>query len=130
MPYARNAADGTGVYYEDAGGSGPAVILYGGILDSVAIVRESSIAAALSGDEFRLVFADHRGLGRSDKPHDVAAYAMPLRVADAVAILDDLRIERVHIVGGSYGGRLGFGIGEHAPTRVRSARGTSTMTRR
>lgn len=122
MPYARNAMDGTRVYFEDDGGEGTAVMLYGGILDSVDLVRGSSIAQALQAlpDEFRLIYADHRGLGRSDKPHDVEAYAMTLRVADAVAILDELGIDRAHFIGTSYGGRLCFGIGEHATDRVLS----------
>jgi pimeloyl-ACP methyl ester carboxylesterase len=45
---------------------------------------------------------------------------MPRRVADVVAVLDALGIERANIVGLSGGGRLAFGIGEHAPERVRS----------
>jgi pimeloyl-ACP methyl ester carboxylesterase len=45
---------------------------------------------------------------------------MRLRVADAVGVLDELGIERAHFVGTSWGGRLGFGIGEHAPERVLS----------
>ena len=45
---------------------------------------------------------------------------MRTRVADVVAVLDDLAIERAHIVGLSWGGRLAFGIGEHASERVRS----------
>jgi pimeloyl-ACP methyl ester carboxylesterase len=59
-------------------------------------------------------------LGRSAKPHDPEAYAMPLRVGDAVAVLDELGVARAHFVGASWGGRLGFGIGEHAPNRVLS----------
>ena len=70
------------------------------------------------GEEFRLVYADHRGLGRSDKPHAADAYAMPLQAADAVAVLDALDLDRAHFAGSSYGGRLCFGIGEHAPERV------------
>ena len=122
MPYTKNSRDGTRIYFEDDGGKGNAVILYGGILDPVDLVRDSDIAKALQGlpDEFRLIFADHRGLGRSDKPHEEEAYYMPLRVADTVAILDYLRIERAHFIGTSYGGRLCFGIGEHAPERVLS----------
>jgi pimeloyl-ACP methyl ester carboxylesterase len=34
--------------------------------------------------------------------------------------LDELSIERAHFVGMSWGGRLGFGIGEHAQERVLS----------
>ena len=45
---------------------------------------------------------------------------MPLRVADVVAVLDELGIERAHVIGLSWGGRLAFGIGEYAPERARS----------
>jgi pimeloyl-ACP methyl ester carboxylesterase len=98
------------------------VVLYGGIPDSVELVRREPIPLALQAlaGEFRLVYADHRGLGRSDKPHDVASYAMPLQALDAAAILDELEIERAHFAGASYGGRLCFGIGEHAADRMLS----------
>ena len=78
------------------------------------------IAQELPAEEFRPIYVDHRGLGRSDKPHDPAAYVMAMRVEDAVAVLDELGIERAHFVGMSWGGRLGFGIGEHASERVLS----------
>lgn len=120
MPYATNARDGSRVYFEDNGGAGAPVVLHGGLLDSVADLRESAFAHALPGSGFRLVYVDHRGLGSSDKPHEREGYAMPLRVADAVAVLDQLGIEQAHFIGQSWGGRLGFGIGEHAPQRVRS----------
>ena len=123
MPYARNALDGRRVYFEDDGGDGAPVVLHGGIIDSVGLVRESNIAQVLrklSTEKFRLIYVDHRGVGRSDKPHEVEAYAMPLRVADAVAVLDELGIGRAHFIGNSWGGRLCFGIGEHAPERVLS----------
>ena len=48
------------------------------------------------------VFADHRGHGRSDKPHDVSSYALTTRVADAVAVLDELGIGRAHYLGFSW----------------------------
>ena len=122
MPYARNARDGTRVYFEDAGGDGVPVVFHGGLIDSVESVRSSPVAQAVQAlaDEFRAVYIDHRGVGRSDKPHDVEAYAMPLRAADAVAVLDELGMARVHFVGASWGGRLGFGIGEHTRDHVMS----------
>jgi pimeloyl-ACP methyl ester carboxylesterase len=120
MPYARNAVDGSRVYFEDDGGDGVAVAFHGGFGEPVDLVRGSPIAQAVPADEFRHIYVDHRGHGRSDKPHDPEAYAMPLRVADAVAALDELGIERAHFIGMSWGGRLGFGIGEHAPERVHS----------
>lgn len=110
------------MYFEDDGGEGAPVVILGGFLDPVVLVRASPIARALTqlSSEFRLVYVDHRGHGRSERPHDASAYAMPLRVADAVAVLDELAIDRSHFVGISWGGRLLFGIGEHAPERVRS----------
>lgn len=122
MPHARNVLDGTRVYFEDEGGDGTAVVLHGGLVDTVESVRGSHIAQALQAlpDEFRLIYVDHRGVGRSDKPHDPEAYAMRLRAADAVAALDELGIDSAHFIGASWGGRLGFGIGEHRPERVLS----------
>jgi pimeloyl-ACP methyl ester carboxylesterase len=120
MPYATNGWDGARVYFEDAGGAGAPVILYDGFADSVQDLREWAMADCLASEGFHVIFADHRGHGRSDKPHDPAAYVMPVRVADAVAILDRLGMERAHFVGRSWGGRLCFGVGEHAPERVRS----------
>lgn len=122
MPYAENPKDRIRIYFEDDGGKGAAVLLYGGILDSIDLVRISSNARALQEypDEFRLIYVDHRGLGKSDKPHNEESYAIPLRVADATAVMDELDIDRAHFIGTSYGGRLCFGIGEYAPERVLS----------
>jgi pimeloyl-ACP methyl ester carboxylesterase len=121
-PYTTNPFDGIRIYFEDDGGKGDAALFYGGILDSVDLVRVSDLATGLkeSADEFRLIFADHRGLGRSDKPHSIEAYAIQLRVADVTAVLDKIGIQRAHFIGTSYGGKLGFGLGEHAATRVLS----------
>jgi pimeloyl-ACP methyl ester carboxylesterase len=119
MSYATNPIDDVRTYFEDAGGSGPPVLFYTGFADPLEVAKASRLASALSG-EFRLVFADHRGQGGSDKPVDPDAYAVPTRVADAVAVLDALRIERSHVLGSSWGARLGFALAEHAPERLLS----------
>ncbi len=120
MPYARNPVDGLRIYFEDDGGRGTPVVFHGGFGEPVDLVRDSPLARAVPADEFRHIYVDHRGHGRSDKPHDPEAYSMATRAADAVAVLDELDLGRSHFVGMSWGGRLGFGIGEHAPERVRS----------
>jgi pimeloyl-ACP methyl ester carboxylesterase len=122
VPSATNARDASKTYFEDDGGDGARVVILGGFLDPIELVRGAPIARALEAfkAEFRLVYVDHRGHGRSDKPHEAKAYAMPLRVADVVAVLDELGIERAHFIGISWCGRLCFGIGELAPERVRS----------
>lgn len=122
MPDATNAIDGARVYFEDDLGEGPAVVVLGGFLDPVPLVRRAPMARALSAstEGFRTIYIDHRGHGRSDKPHDPAAYAMRTRVADVVAVLDAIDVDAAHMMGLSWGGRLSFGIGEHAPERARS----------
>jgi pimeloyl-ACP methyl ester carboxylesterase len=119
MPYARNRADGVRTYFEDGGGVGPPVLFYTGFADPLDVAKASRLAQALSG-EFRLIFADHRGQGGSDKPLEASAYALATRVADAEAVLDALGIERTHFLGSSWGARLGFALGEHAPERALS----------
>ena len=119
MPFASNLVDGVQVYFEDWGGTGAPVIVYTGFLDPIEVAQASGLAQALR-DEFRLVFADHRGHGRSGRPHDPEAYTLPTRVGDHTAVLDALRIDRAHVIGFSWGARLGFAIGELAPDRVRS----------
>jgi pimeloyl-ACP methyl ester carboxylesterase len=49
-----------------------------------------------------------------------SASSAPTSSASAVAVLDELGIERAHFIGQSWGGRLGLGLGEHAPQRIRS----------
>ena len=119
MPFATNPLDGVRTYFEDPGGSAQAVVFYTGFADPLEVAKASGLARALS-DEFRLIFADHRGQGRSDKPADVDAYALATRVADAVAVLDMLNIDRAHFLGSSWGARLGFALGECAPERLES----------
>lgn len=119
MPFATNPIDHLRTRFEDSGGSGPPVLIYPGFTDPLEFAKASPLAQALA-EEFRLIFADHRGQGRSEKPRDIASYALTTRVADAIAILDTLGIERAHYLGFSWGARLGFAIGEHAPERVLS----------
>jgi pimeloyl-ACP methyl ester carboxylesterase len=117
VPYATNPVDSVRTYFEDARGAGPPVLFYTGFADPLEVAKSSRLAQALSG-EFHLVFADHRGQGGSDKPREASAYALPTRVADALAVLNALGIERAHFLGSSWGARLGFALGEHAPERV------------
>jgi pimeloyl-ACP methyl ester carboxylesterase len=119
MPFATNPRDGIRTYFEDAAGSGPPVLFYSGFADPLEVAKASRLAEALRG-EVRLIFADHRGQGGSDKPRDASDYALVIRVSDALAVLDALGIERAHFLGSSWGARLGFALGEHAPERVLS----------
>jgi pimeloyl-ACP methyl ester carboxylesterase len=119
MPYTTNPIDHVRTFFEDSGGSRPPVLVYPGFTDPLEYAKASPLAQALNGD-FRLILADHGGQGRSDKPHEAGSYTLTTRVGDAIAILDILSIERAHFIGFSWGARLGFAIGEHAPERLLS----------
>lgn len=119
MPYATNPLDGVRTYFEEWAGEGPPVLVYTGLGDPLEDAQDNPLVRALATDH-RILFADHRGQGQSDKPHDPASYALTTRVADAVAVMDRLGIERTHVLGFSWGARLGFAMGEHVPDRVLS----------
>ncbi len=113
------SADGTRVHYE-LEGDGPAVVLQHGTGGSGQGWRDRGLVEAMK-DRFRLVLVDSRGHGRSDRPIDQAAYALPKRVADLTAIMDHAGIDRAHFYGFSMGGWIGYGILKYAPDRFYSA---------
>ena len=117
MPFATNPIDGVRTFFEDGGGDGPAILVYPGFTDPLEYAVAHPLVRGLVGT-FRVISADHRGQGRSDKPHDVDSYALTTRVADAVAILDTLGIDRARYLGLSLGARLGFALGAQAPDRI------------
>lgn len=96
--------------------NGPAVLMSHSILSSSQMWREQAVLLADRG--LRVICADTRGHGQSSAP--AAPYTMDDLVADAVAVLDALDIERVHLVGLSLGGMMGFGLGILHPQRVAS----------
>jgi pimeloyl-ACP methyl ester carboxylesterase len=119
VPFASNALDGLRVYFEDDGGPGPPILFLNGLGDPIAASRRWGVSTALAPDH-RCIYIDQRGHGLSEKPHDPAAYTTALQIADVVAVLDALEIERAHIIGASWGARLAFGIGDRVPQRVLS----------
>jgi 3-oxoadipate enol-lactonase len=75
-------------------------------------------AELLAARGWRVIRADTRGHGASAAPQ--GPYAMGDLVADTIAVLDALQIERVHYVGLSLGGMSGFGLGIHHADRLLS----------
>jgi pimeloyl-ACP methyl ester carboxylesterase len=70
---------------------------------------------------FRCVTYAARGYPPSGVPEDLAAYSQQRAVADALAVMDSLGLDRPHIVGLSMGGFTALHLAlRHAP-RVRSA---------
>ena len=95
--------DGTRIAYA-VQGSGPAVLLlHGFAADHVLNWVRPGVIDALTDAGRRVIATDARGHGASDKPHDPDRYAGDATVRDAQAVLDDLGVEQVDVVGYSMG---------------------------
>ena len=116
MPYADN--HGVRIHYKVEGAGPPLILQHGTTLSSESWYQRGYVEPLKP--HYQLILVDARGHGASDKPHDRAAYALPLHVGDIVAVLDDLGIEKAHYFGYSMGGRIGFGMAKYAAHRVQS----------
>ena len=95
-------------------GTGEPVIMLHGLGGTKASFLPS--VAALAGS-FRIIAVDMLGFGDSSKP--LGASYGPAFQAEAVAkLLDALELERAHVVGHSYGGRVALELGFRYPERT------------
>ena len=97
-------------------GEGTTVVLLHGFPDSSHLWRHQVPALVDAG--MRVIAPDLRGFGESDKPEAVEEYAISRSVADVVAVLDALDIERAHVVGHDWGAGLAWALAAFVPARV------------
>jgi pimeloyl-ACP methyl ester carboxylesterase len=97
-------------------GRGTPVLMLHGFPDSARLWRHQVPALVAAGH--RVIAPDQRGFGASDKPQDVAAYALPEVLADAVALLDHFGLERVRLVSHDWGAAVGWALAAYHPERV------------
>lgn len=116
MDFAINPLDGARIAYRSSGIGPPVVLVHGTALSQV-IWRGFGYVRDLAADH-TVITLDLRGHGRSDKPHQESAYRMEFFIADVLAVLDRLEVERADYVGYSLGGRVGFSVLDVAPDRV------------
>ena len=116
MPFADNK--GVKIHYEVEGEGDPIVLVHGFSQNMHHWVNLRYVAALVPNYECILV--DARGHGRSDKPHDPAAYAMQEKVDDIIAILNDLDVHRAHFWGYAMGGVMGLGVATLGGDRFKS----------
>jgi len=118
---------GLRIRYVDVGRGEP-VLLFHATSESVDTLRATGVIDRLAAD-FRVIAFDMRGHGKSDKPHDVAAYGQAM-VDDAARLLDHVQVQSAHVVGYSLGGYVAAKFASSYPTRVRTATfgGSSVMS--
>jgi pimeloyl-ACP methyl ester carboxylesterase len=107
--------NGLDLAYVDEG-SWPVVVLVHGFPDSADLWRHQ--VPALVGLGNRVIVPDLRGFGESEMPGDVAAYGLLDVLADVLALLDHLGVERAAVIGHDWGAMVAWLLAMFAPDRV------------
>lgn len=102
------------LHYAESGEGTPVVLLHG--LGSRG--SDWQLQVPVLSKAYRVVAPDLRGHGASPKPP--GPYSLPQMAADVELLLDTLKLDRVHLIGLSMGGMIGFQLATHSPERLRS----------
>lgn len=97
-------------------GDGPAVLLLHGFPDTHRLWRNQ--VRALTGAGLRTIAPDLRGRGESGRPAAVEDYGIRHSVADMLCVLDELGVERAHVVGHDFGAVVAWMLAALHPERV------------
>lgn len=110
-------ANGIRINYQVDGSEGaPWLVLSNSLATDLTMWDEQ--ARALSGS-FRVLRYDQRGHGKTEAP--AGRYTFELLIADSLALMDALGIERAHFGGLSMGGATALGFAQRHPERIESA---------
>lgn len=96
-------------------GEGAPVVLVHGSGPGVTAYANWRLTFPDLAAHFRVIAPDMAGFGRSDKP---GGYGMKLWTEQLIALLDALGLERVSLVGNSFGGGLALRVAVEHPDRV------------
>ena len=102
---------GTSMYYEISGSGQPVLFLHSGIADCGMWDEQVRVFSR----EYRVIRCDLRGFGKT--PRGSVPFS---QYRDLATLLDSLGIERAHVVGSSFGGRVAIDFALACPRRVLS----------
>lgn len=111
-------SDGLNIAYETMGRGAPVLLLHGYASSIEQNWHGTGWLYTLAQASRQAVALDFRGHGKSDKPHDPAAYGEHM-MADILAVIDTLSLHEVDIVGYSMGASLALLMAHHHPERLR-----------
>ncbi|GAB7007946.1 alpha/beta hydrolase [Nocardioides sp. AN3] len=102
--------------YHDVG-EGPAVLMIHGSGAGVSGWANWRGIMPLLAERFRVVVPDLVGFGYTEVPDDIEFTIFDTWVEQMVGLLDELGIERAHLVGNSFGGGLSLHLAHRHPER-------------
>lgn len=109
------AARGARLFYVDSGGNGAAVVFLHAATGTTRAWQYQ--VPAFTGAGYRVVAYDRRGWGRTTVSADAPVVT---GADDLLGLLDELKLDRVHLVGTAGGGFVAFDFALSYPDRLRS----------
>lgn len=109
--------NGIETYLTDEGDGAPVLLLHGSGPGVSAMANWRLTVPALTAAGRRVIAPDQIGFGATIPPsgHE---YSMESWLAHIVALLDDLGLDRVDVIGNSFGGAVALHLAVHHPERV------------
>jgi 3-oxoadipate enol-lactonase len=112
----RVKANGIDINYQIDGAAGPWLVLSNSLATDLSMWDQQAKDFSSS---FRVLRYDQRGHGKTEAP--AGRYSFDTLIADAVALMDALKIDRANFCGLSMGGATALGLAQHHPGRVERA---------
>jgi 2-hydroxymuconate-semialdehyde hydrolase len=103
--------------YHDVGAGFPVLMLHGSG-PGVSAWANWRLTIPVLSQQCRVIAPDMVGFGFSERPEGIT-YNLETWVAQAVGLLDALKIEQTDLIGNSFGGALALALAIRHPTRVR-----------
>ncbi|MCC6414858.1 MAG: alpha/beta fold hydrolase, partial [Opitutaceae bacterium] len=113
-PHSCVTANGARMSYVDEGQGDEAVLMLHGN-PTWSLYYTGLIKTVSPG--LRCIAPDHIGMGLSEKPQNYA-YRLATRIADIEALVQTLKLKRVHLVVHDWGGAIGFGFAARHPELI------------
>jgi pimeloyl-ACP methyl ester carboxylesterase len=107
--------NGVTIYYRDIGPRGEPVVLLHGFPETGDAFAQ---VAAQLGKRYRLIVPDLRGAGLSER--SPSGYEKKTLATDVRALLDQLKIDRAHVIGHDIGARIAYAFAVQYPERLLS----------
>lgn len=108
------SANGINLYYEIRGKGEPLLLIMG--ITAPGSVWEKHVSEWEK--DFKCIMVDNRGVGQSDKP--MGPYSTGMMADDCAALLDELHISSVKVVGVSMGSTIAQQLAIRHPQKVKS----------
>jgi pimeloyl-ACP methyl ester carboxylesterase len=117
MGMPRIALNGVELYYEDSGGSRPAIVF---CHEFAGDYRAWDPQVRAFGRAYRCITYNHRGFPPSSVPDDPEAYSQDLLIEDLRALVEHLGLATAHFVGFSMGGNVVLNFALRYPSLCRA----------